>query len=599
MGAPTRARYLRRKNALQLWLLIPAFTVVISALAALWVGEYLATGRSINPGQVLLDLIKGTSTFDQPRFMGAGLVVAALIVLGLFILWVRAKLSKPAWVDVAAQHMASYKELSSLSEKAAHAHGVRLGVQQGVKKQVGLALGALVSSGRQLYGTFEDVGLIFAGPRTGKSSSYSIPLILDAPGAVVATENKRGVCDHTRAARAAVGRVFVFDPQSVVGEPPTWWWNPLSTVTNGTEANALAEHFASGSRAPEAGPPDAFFHPRAITLLKAFFLAAATGGYTLLDVQRWLAESDKRESQPWMVLRDSRYREVFNELAGLLSAEPGEKSGVFSTAQTMTACLADQAIAQWVNPDPDFTGTDQREHFNPDLFIQGANTLYSLSRETSGSAAPLVTALTVAVCDAGQRLARTSPQGRLAVPLIVVLDEAANVCRWKDLPKLYSHFGSQGILLVTILQSYPQGVGVWGELGMDALLSAANWTIYAGGNKPGKLLTTLVDSIGNYYYTTPGTPASKGSPRGRAQEHEAKIFDAAELQALPKGRAILLSSGNRAALLRTVPWMKGPHKEAVEASVKLHDPQAEQTLENTRRELQAQHKDPDRVGVPV
>ena len=34
--------------------------------------------------------------------------------------------------------------------------------------------------------------------------------------------------------------------------------------------------------------------------------------------------------------------------------------------------------------------------------------------------------------------------GRLDPPLVVVLDEAANICRISDLPDLYSHLGSRG-----------------------------------------------------------------------------------------------------------------------------------------------------------
>lgn len=621
MGAPTRARYLRRKNATTKWGVGALFVLVFTLGTSFWLGEFLTSGRHINPAQVVADLIKGKSTFGGQRIWAFVLVVVFLVVVLVLVLWVRSKLTRPAWVDVAASHMGSAKELAVFSEKAARQKAIALNVlskdKKAAKKElqgitnadgsptmdpnshVGQFLGVLVSGGNRLYASYEDVGLIFAGPRTGKTSSYSIPLVLNAPGAVVATENKRGLHDHTRGVRENVGRVFVFDPQKIVGEESSWWWNPLSTITNGPEANSLAEHFASGSRSPQAGPPDAFFHPRAITLLKALLLAAALGGYCLRDVQRWLANPDTEESEPYVALKNSRFPEVLNEFSGILAADSGEKTGVFSTAQTMTACLADQEMASWVNPVLDANGQDNRVHFNPDLFITGSNTLYSLSRDTAGSAAPLVTALTVAVCEAGQRLAKASAQGRLAKPLSVILDEAANVCRWKDLPQLYSYFGSQGILLVTILQSYPQGAGVWGELGMDALMSAANWKIYAGGNVPGKLLTSLVDSIGSYYYTTPGTPASNGSPRGIAQEHEAKIFDAAELQALPKGRAILTSTGQRAALLRTVPWMAGLHSEGVQASVKKFDPQGEATLKKAMEELTAQRKDPDRVGVAV
>lgn len=53
---------------------------------------------------------------------------------------------------------------------------------------------------------------------------------------------------------------------------------------------------------------------------------------------------------------------------------------------------------------------------------------------------------------AGVTAARSSG-GRLGTPLLGVLDEAANVCRWRELPNLYSLYGSRGIVLMTILQS--------------------------------------------------------------------------------------------------------------------------------------------------
>jgi hypothetical protein len=62
-----------------------------------------------------------------------------------------------------------------------------------------------------------------------------------------------------------------------------------------------------------------------------------------------------------------------------------------------------------------------------------------------------VTALSVAICQAAEERAKVSPGGRLPVPLVVVLDEAANVCRWRELPNLYSHYGSRGICMMSIL----------------------------------------------------------------------------------------------------------------------------------------------------
>jgi hypothetical protein len=98
-------------------------------------------------------------------------------------------------------------------------------------------------------------------------------------------------------------------------------------------------------------------------------------------------------------------------------------------------------------------------------FVQSGDTLYLHSKEGQGSSAGLVTTLAMALCDAAEQFAKRSPGGRLAVPLVGVLDEAANICRWRQLPDLYSHYGSRGIPLLTLLQSGSQGAQVWGQTG--------------------------------------------------------------------------------------------------------------------------------------
>ncbi len=62
---------------------------------------------------------------------------------------------------------------------------------------------------------------------------------------------------------------------------------------------------------------------------------------------------------------------------------------------------------------------------------------------------------------------------------------------------------------------------------------------------------------------------------------------ASDLAALPKGRALVLSSGSRPTLVRTLPWMTGPHATAVKASITAHDPQAERTINEAATQLAA------------
>jgi type IV secretory pathway TraG/TraD family ATPase VirD4 len=602
MGAPTRAREQRRQSLPFRVMGAVVGVVVAGGALGLVLAGFFAAGSWQTPVAVGRALISRESEMTGGHVAGLLLGFAIAIVIAIVVvLLVRRANANVSWVDPAAPHMAAAKEIRSLGRKSAEKSAVRLGLDP--KTFVGLPLGRHVGSGVWLYSTCEDVGLIFAGPRVGKSSSFGIPHLLAAPGPALATENKRTLHDATRGIREKLGRVFAFDPQGIVGEEPTWWWNPLSTIETEADAMELAELFSKAEMeaVSQTGGSD-FFEQRASKLLQGLFLAAAKSGgrYYLRDVQAWLSDPNADEPVPIEILTGTVYREVVNELVGIYRSAPEEKSGVFSVAQIMTKSLSNRQIAVWVNPQPGDFAPRGRVHFDPALFLAGKNTLYSLSKDGSGSAKALVTALTVAVCNVAEKQAERMPGGRLAVPFVVVLDEAANVCRWPNLPKLYSHYGSRGILLVTILQSYPQGEAVWGKHGMDALLQAANWTVYGGGNKPGPLLSMLSDAIGEYFYMTPGSPGSKNSPRGPRQEHKDRVLDAAELSSLPRGRAVLLSSGNRAALIRTVPWMATEHRAEVEESLRRFDPAAAATLQNADKALHESTHNPStarQVGV--
>ena len=137
------------------------------------------------------------------------------------------------------------------------------------------------------------------GPRTGKTTSRAIPAILDAPGAVLVTSNKRDVVDATRDVRAAVGPVWVFDPQArrrrgtdLVVEPA------VLRHRRSPGRPKLAEHFAAGSRDPGA-KTDAYFDPAGQDLLAGLLLAAALDSRPITDVYTWLTrptDDDRRRT---------------------------------------------------------------------------------------------------------------------------------------------------------------------------------------------------------------------------------------------------------------------------------------------------------------
>ena len=108
--------------------------------------------------------------------------------------------------------------------------------------------------------------------------------------------------------------------------------------------------------------------------------------------------------------------------------------------------------------------------------------------------------------------------------MVCALDEAANVVKWPDLPRLYSHYGSRSIILMTILQSYNQGVGVWGKEGMELLWSAAAVVVYGGGVRDNDMLERLEKLVGDYEEWEQSVSHSEGTRSVSSSKKEKRFL---------------------------------------------------------------------------
>jgi type IV secretory pathway TraG/TraD family ATPase VirD4 len=547
-------------------LLFSTMGLIAVVLGGAWISVHWGSSMAglsappSHPVELIAGLFKGEVPWPtQSTFIAAGMGVALLVLaVTVTVLIARAGKNRTR-VDKAAIHMGRGKDLSHLSTKGAKATAERLGVIH----SVGVPLGRTVAGKRPMWASWEDMLILIAGPRTMKTTSYAVPAILEAPGAVIATSNKRDIVDVTRVLRAESGEVWVFDPQGVAEEAPTWWWNPLSYVTDEATAAKLATHFATGSRDPGARP-DAYFDTAGKNLLKAYLLAAALDNKPITQVYTWLTK--QADNRPALILREHDYEMLADTVTARLREPEKQRAGVFGTALEMVSSLTDRNVGKWITTGPG----PRRPEFDPEDFVRGSGTLYSLSREGEGTAGPLVTALTVAVVEAAEKYATSQPGGRLKRPLLGVLDEAANVCRWKNLPDQYSHYGSRGIVLMTILQSWSQGVEVWNVEGMRKLWSASNVKVYGGGVSEVQYLDELSRLIGQYSYINVSRSSGKSGRSSSRQENKDEILSVSDLTSLPRFRAVLLASGAPATLVETIPWMNGPHAEKLKSSLVSH-----------------------------
>ena len=416
-----------------------------------------------------------------------------------------------------------------------------------------------------VYASEEDVVLEIAGPRSNKTSALVVPAVLSAVGPVVTTSNKVDVYTLTVGLRAQVGRVFVLDPQRICGAEQTWWWNPLAGITDMADAQYLVTHFSQtvGAGHERADP---YFTKGAERLIGQLFVAAAHSGATLRDVLDWLAT---RSEAPVGLLRRAGLPAVARGLQGTLEAPPDQRGGLYETALTALGCLESEAVLRYVTPPhtwltpPRATSMEPIAEFDPWRFLVGYqtldgvpqpyDTLYLLTREGAGTGAPVVAALVDHLLRTAAQAA-TARGGRVDPPVRAVLDEAANICPIRNLPDLYSYFGSMSIQAMTWLQSYQQGVHVWGRPGMDKLWSAATIKLIGAGVHDASFCEDISRLVGEHDVPTWSDQRGAGHRSSTLSTRRDRILSAADIAALPKTTAVLISAGRTPGQLTLLPW---------------------------------------------
>ncbi|MFI0141536.1 type IV secretory system conjugative DNA transfer family protein [Streptomyces luteogriseus] len=424
----------------------------------------------------------------------------------------------------------------------------------------GVLLGDHMPSGVELRGSDEDTYVAIMAPRAGKSTSLAIPVAEEAPGALLMTSNKADVYAATLASRSQVGRTWVLDTQGVAQVERQMWWDMVAQAETLEGAERLASHFVNQITSEQADP---FWSQAAGDLLVGLFRAAYHDGGTVRDVMRWL--SDPKEKAPLRILY--QHEPVLAEqVDSSINIAEETQSGIYQNARTAVSALRDEKVLAWVTPD------GRHPRFDPEEFALSKDTLYLLSKKggpASAVVAALADAVFTAAAEAGERHG-----GRLPEPMRAVLDEAANICRIKDLPDLYSHLGSRGITPFVILQSYRQGVAAWGEVGMDSMWSAATKKVIGVGLDDAKFAQDVSTLTGAHYVERGSYSKSKdGGSRSWSEQRE-QVLDPAEIRAMRKGSALLLATGMPVAQISLRPWYAeklmahiGPQMKAEEQAI--------------------------------
>ena len=563
-------------NAALAWTLIMIFWGLAGLAWLAWAAARLAAlaaGRGHVPPfgtRWVSALVHGRAAQAWPGVptllvVSAGAILAAVLV-AVTVIACRIIARRSTRPDDPVAALNRDRSVRQLAQSPSAEQGIRLrpslaGSRPGrlATADIGLPLGQLkqpAGDGPELFASWEDTVLAFMGPRSGKTTSLGVPYVLSAPGPVVATSVKADLWAVTAELRAASGsRIWTFDPQAITAAGQRFWVNMHAGLASVEAANRLAGHFVL--TIDDSSKRD-IWGPAAQELITSLLLAAAASGRTLHAVSRWL--DDPATPTPAELLDDAGYPALASALRGAQMGAPETRDGIYQTARTAARCLHDPQIMAWVTPPRDA----RLPCFDPARFALTRDALYLIT-ESRSAASPLIAGITDMVMRAGRRRAEQAG-GRLDPPMVLVLDEAANICKISDLPDLYSHLGGRGIIPVTILQSYEQGESVWGSQGMAALWGSATKKLIGAGVDSPRLTRDLAVLVG--HHDVPVRSVSVGD--GRASEQiswqRRLILEAADIRSIATGTALLLASGTRAALLDLEPWNARPDAARIDAA---------------------------------
>jgi type IV secretion system protein VirD4 len=305
-------------------------------------------------------------------------------------------------------------------------------------------------AGRRLLAAESAQSLVVFGPTQSlKTTGLAVPAILRWDGPVLATSVKTDLVEHTIGHRGGCGTVAVYDPTGATGlGTASWSPLPVSRTWPGARRAAAALTEVTKSSAGTMADGD-FWYATAARLLAPLLFAAGVGGLDMGDVLRWVATGE--ENEVLGLLEASGLPEPVDAARSSFAKEERTRSSIITTLETVLEPFAG------LRHDPATTP------INPANLIAGAHSLYLCApahdqRRLTPLFASVVREVLEAVYD---RVARS---GRpLDPPLLVVLDEAANIAPLPDLDALASTAAGHGIQLVTIWHDLAQLTARYGQ----------------------------------------------------------------------------------------------------------------------------------------
>ncbi len=528
---------------------------------AAWVtGTNQPTGGPASGISVLFHPDDPAAALDAPGlspvayWIVAGLLLTGLVAGGVWAWsWLRlhnhrveqdprrmAGVATRSEVTVAASEKALLRRAANLRPDLSNPH----------PQDVGYRLGT--SKGTSVWASVEDSIMVIGPPRSGKGLHLVIPAILDAPGAVVVTSTRPDNLTATMRARRRIGPVAIFDPQDLAeGMPAGMRWSPIRGCESPQTAMIRATGLAAGTGLSAGGVDSGgFWEGKTRAALQSLLHAAAIDSRPPSALFRWTLDPTAA-ADAVAILNSSPMAATgwAESLEAMIDSDPRTRDSIWQGVSLALGSLADPRVLDAVSPGPG-------EGFDPEHFIQNKGTLFLLATGTgAGASAALVAALVEDLVETARRLAARSAGARLDPPLLLALDEVANLSPLPSLPTLMAEGGGSGITTMPVLQSLAQARDKWNEHQANAIWDASIVKVILGGASNSRDLQDLSSLIGERdEYTDSVTLGDHGTRSNQRSIRRVPIFPPDRIRRLPFGTGIVLLRSALPIVTDLHPW---------------------------------------------
>jgi len=404
----------------------------------------------------------------------------------------------------------------------------------------GLILGRVRK--QEIAATFEDSVLVIGPPRSGKTTSLIIPLVVEAPGPVVTTSTRAEVAERTSRLRSQVGPVVLFDPFEIVQDAQIerLSWSPIQ----GCEDIAVAMRRAQGMMGAVSMATTTsgdFWQTSGANVLAACLHAAALSGGGVDALQKFLASIQGLQTA--LRVLQTHNSGMVHAIEGVIHGPTETVGSMLTTAQQTTQSLTLPSVRAVCDTD---TSAPVEQ-----LLAERA-TIHLVAPGYQGQIGPIFVGLLSDIF----AIASHSPAHP---PLEMMLDEVANIAPLPMLPTMMSAGGGSGVVVMAVLQSLAQARGRWGDAGANALLDASTFKLILPGLAQAQDLEALAALAGfEDVERTSTTSHDQGQSTTTGWERRPRMT-VDNIRELPQGTAYLLAKNHRPLQIALTPYWERPY----------------------------------------